>query len=52
MNNSALFTHLDKMHLHVTTQVFRVERVVDTTGAGKGLKRLVVMAVIIVLFAL
>ena len=38
--------------MHVTTQVFRVEGVVDTTGAGKGLKRLVVMVVIIVLFAL
>ena len=43
---------MDKIQLHVTTQVSKVEGVVDTTGAGKGLKRLVVMAVIIVLFAL
>ena len=44
--------HLDKMHLHVMTQVSKVEGVVDTTGAGKGLNRLVekllVMVVIIV----
>ena len=40
--------------MHVTTQVSKVEGVVDTTGAGKGLKRLVMvgMAVIIVLTAL
>ena len=36
MKNSALFTHLDKIQLYVTTQVSRVEGVVDTTGAGKG----------------
>lgn len=44
--------HLDKIQMHVTTQVSRVEGVVDTTGAGKGLERLVakwlVMVVIIV----
>ena len=47
---------MDKIQLHVLTQVSRVEGVVDTTGAGKGLNRLVVkelvMVVIIVLFAL
>ena len=33
--------HLDKIQLHVMTQVSKVEGVVDTTGAGKGLNRLV-----------
>ena len=32
---------LDKIQMHVTTQVSKVEGVVDTTGAGKGLERLV-----------
>ena len=43
---------MDKIQMHVMTQVPRVEGVVDTTGAGKGFERLVVMVVIIVLFAL
>ena len=41
--------HLDKIQMHVTTQVSRVEGVVDTTGAGKRFERLVVIIVLLAL---